>query len=65
MAITPEPGDILYGFCGGYFGRDSYREKVVVALGRDWIVAREDGRPVFAAVDPARLGDYLKPDEDW
>ena len=54
--VTPvEPGDRLYGFCGGAFGRDSYAEKVVVAVGKDWVVAREDGRPIFAAVSPEEL----------
>lgn len=39
-------GDTLYGFCGGHFGRDSYGEKYVEAIGPDWVVARE--RIMFA-----------------
>ena len=58
-----EPGDTLYGFCAGHFGRDWWGDKVVVALGRDWVVARENGHPVFAAVDPADLVQYLRPEE--
>lgn len=54
-----EPGDTLYGFCGGAFGR-SYGDKVVVAVGRDWVVAREDGFPVFAIGDPLDLVPYLQ-----
>jgi hypothetical protein len=36
-------GELLYGFCGGYFGRDSYGTKRVEAVGIDWVVAREEG----------------------
>lgn len=36
------PGDILYGFCAGWFGRDSYEMKHVEAVGADWVVARDD-----------------------
>ncbi len=61
----PEPGDTLYGFCGGYFGRDSYDDKIVVAVGRDWVVARENGRPVFANVPPERLAEYRDESKDW
>ena len=43
-------GDRLYGFCGGYFGGDSYDDKRVEAIGSDWVVAREidSGRVAFA-----------------
>jgi hypothetical protein len=42
-------GTVLRGFCGGYFGRDSYEDKRVEAVGADWIVARDDfGRVHFA-----------------
>ena len=54
--VTPvEPGDRLYGFCGGAFGRDTYGEKIVLAVGKDWVVAHENGRPIFAAVSPEDL----------
>ena len=35
-------GTILYGFCNGYFGRDSYEDKRIEAIGADWIVARDE-----------------------
>lgn len=50
---TIEPGDILFGYCGGFFGRDAYGDKIVVAMGRDWIVCREKGDPVFATLNEA------------
>lgn len=31
----------LKGFCSGYFGSDSYGDKIVLAFGENWIVARE------------------------
>lgn len=34
-------GNILEGFCNGYFGRDSYGRKRIEAVGPDWIVVRE------------------------
>lgn len=37
---TYQPGDILHGFCGGSFGRDSYACRRVEAVGLDWIVTR-------------------------
>ncbi len=33
-------GTILYGYCGGEFGRDSYTDKRVEAIGADWVVVR-------------------------
>ena len=44
-------GRMIYGFCNGYFGRDSYRDKRIEAEGVDWLVARgldEDDEPEFA-----------------
>jgi hypothetical protein len=47
-------GTILYGFCDGYFGRDSYSNKRIEAIGADWIVVREldgydEGTPLFCS----------------
>lgn len=42
MALELNPGTVLYGFCNGYFGRDSYGEKTVIASGTwgdtNWVV---------------------------
>ena len=42
-------GDVLHGFCGGAFGRDSYDCRRVEAIGADWIVTRSltRGSPEF------------------
>lgn len=41
-------GTLLRGFCHGAFGRDSYGDKRVEAIGADWVVAREsDGSVQF------------------
>jgi hypothetical protein len=64
-------GDILHGFCGGMFGRDSYEDKRVEAIGADWVVTRradEFSTPAleFCAGDPERLRRYRQPeDSDW
>lgn len=52
-------GDVLVGFCGGAFGRDSFGHKVVEAIGKDWVVAREDsGQAVFCSTGPESLVEY-------
>lgn len=51
-------GDVLYGFCQGEFGRDSYGDKTVEAIGSDWVLVRE-GRFVHAwNGDPQDLTQY-------
>jgi hypothetical protein len=45
-------GQKLYGYCNGYFGRDSYSDKRIEAIGIDWIVVREldsDEKPNFVS----------------
>ena len=43
-------GTVLYGYCEGYFGRDSYADKRIEAFGADWIVVREEsGKPDFVS----------------
>ena len=40
----------IYGFCEGYFGRDSYDDKLVIANGEDWMVVQyNDERKDFAS----------------
>ncbi len=47
-----EVGAVLEGFCGGYFGRDSYVDKRVEARGHDWVVVRTDqGVVMFASTE--------------
>lgn len=45
MSQPIEPGTVLNGYCGGFFGRDSYGEKRCVDSGYDggvpWAVFRE------------------------
>jgi len=38
-----KPGMILYGYCEGRFGRDSYGEKKVLEVHEDHVVVMEDG----------------------
>lgn len=59
MTGMPGVGDVLHGFCGGAFGRDSYGCRRVEAVGFDWLVTRNDRREVeLLTGEPlARLGD--------
>ncbi len=54
----------LCGFCNGFFGRDSYGDKLIEAIGIDWIVVRnEKGEPEFAKFPSTiTMLNYL---EDW
>ena len=61
-------GEMLYGFCGGYFGRDSYKNKRVEAFGVDWLVCRdEDGNIHFAQLDNFKEqdNDFWEEVERW
>lgn len=51
--MPPLIGTVLYGFCEGRFGRDSYSDKRIEAIGVDWIVVRtiRDGEPDFVKFD--------------
>ena len=58
-------GDRLFGHCGGYFGRDSFEDKRVEAIGMDWVVARDvEGVPLFASIDPELLRRYRTPPDE-
>jgi len=37
-----QPGMILYGYCCGYFGRDSYEDKLVIDIIGDHIEVRDE-----------------------
>ena len=58
-------GTILYGFCEGYFERDSYSNKRIEAVGADWIVVREldasyGEKPLFCSFkDTAEMSKCL------
>lgn len=61
-------GTVLYGFCGGYFGSDSYEDKRVEAVGADWVVARDTyGHACFMTGDLSLLEEFLtpKPEEQY
>ncbi len=42
-------GTMLYGYCGGEFGRDGHADKRVEGVGVDWVVARDSYGDVFFA----------------
>lgn len=51
-AVNNLVGKKVYGYCNGYFGRDSYDDKVIIMNGLNWIVAiPSDGLPEIAYFD--------------
>lgn len=57
-------GRVIYGYCNGYFGRDSYSDKRIEAEGFDWIVARERNNSlVFTTFPNSREKQALI--DDW
>jgi hypothetical protein len=54
-------GQMIYGYCNGYFGRDSYGPKRIEAIGAYWIVVREDdGRVNFTAFgSESEMSEYI------
>ncbi len=55
-------GEVLHGFCNGYFGRDSYADKRVEAFGIDWVVCRDEyGEVHFATFESSiKFWNYVK-----
>jgi hypothetical protein len=58
-------GDVFYGYCEGVFGRESYGEKRVEAIGGDWLVFREGDHPGFFVGDVESLRKYREKPEGW
>ena len=55
-------GSILYGYCGGAFGRDGYTDKRVEIVAVDYVAVRymdSENKPDFYAGDPKDLEKYL------
>ena len=56
-------GQILYGYCGGFFGRNSHEDKRIEAIGIDWVVVRDvysGGEPEFGCtVDGRNISEDL------
>lgn len=52
----------IYGFCNGYFGSDSYSDKVIIASGEDWIVGKSrcDGVEFAKFDDPKEMEECIK-----
>lgn len=54
----------LFGFCNGFFGRDSYEDKIIIASGDDWLVAKNDnGISEFASFGSGDIMEELI--ADW
>lgn len=59
-------GKTLYGFCNGYFGRDSYDDKKIVYVGDNYIVAEnENGYPETAIFEGMKESEVHELISDW
>lgn len=59
-------GKTLFGFCNGYFGRDSYSNKKIVYAGNNYIVAENDyGKPVVAYFEDESIEEIICLIETW
>lgn len=68
-------GDVIHGFCGGHFGRDSYSCKKVEHIGPDYIVFRilndwgAGGVTIYSGTQEeiySSLSEYMeKPDSEY
>ncbi len=62
-SLRPRPqihvGSLLRGYCHGVFGRDSYDDKHVEAIGPDWVIVREtSGGVLMFGGSPEELANY-------
>jgi dTDP-4-amino-4,6-dideoxygalactose transaminase len=59
-------GTILYGYCNGWLDDDYWGEKVIEAIGPDWVIARnEKGEPLFASFHGWYYGCMREHLEKW
>ncbi len=64
-------GKTLYGYCEGYFGHN-WNDKIIEAIGRDWIVVRDSEGYILTATFPLEEGTkkkylkkFLEPEKDY
>uniref|UniRef100_A0AAU8EHD8 Phage protein n=1 Tax=Bacillus phage Jabberwock TaxID=3163548 RepID=A0AAU8EHD8_9CAUD len=51
----------IHGFCNGYFGRDSYDDKIIIASGENWIVAKcERGINWFSDIEADEMEELIQ-----
>jgi hypothetical protein len=52
----------IYGFCEGFFGRDDYDTKTIIASGDNWIVCKAEGSkyPRFASFEEGWQYDQME-----
>ncbi len=63
-------GRFIYGYCNGYFGRDDYYDKIIIAEGDKWIVAKrtDPDYPFFDTVEAVNFRNAEEKQElieDW
>ncbi|UDL16336.1 hypothetical protein SEA_ZOOMAN_52 [Microbacterium phage Zooman] len=70
VGILLRPGTKLYGYCNGYFGRDSYGDKTVLASGeasgKVWVVVDDEyfGPILGSDFNPDLVIGWIQPEEE-
>jgi len=73
MAKKIKVGDTIYGYAGGYFGRDSYDDKIVIKKGKwsstKWIILANISYPnrlyFLSGDDVDAIVEYTTPEPVW
>ena len=67
MYLHKYVGKKLYGYCNGYFGRNSYEIKRIVYAGLNYIVVEheDDNIPAIAYFDNSTQEEVEKLLKDW
>lgn len=65
-AINNLLGKRISGYCEGYFGRDSYDDKIIIMNGENWVIAQSnDGLPEVAYFDDMEeMMDWFNKNKD-
>lgn len=50
MNLKKYLGETFYGYCDGYFGRDSYDDKTVVHVGKNYLLCEDKYKNPHLAV---------------
>ena len=58
-------GTTIYGFCGGYFGRDDYEDKIIIFEGATWIVCRYVDRDEVACANFRNEAEKVECVSEW
>lgn len=66
MNLKKYIGETFYGYCNGYFGRDSYEDKTVVYAGRNYLLCEDEYKhPHLAVFQDESNNEITRLIESW